>query len=109
MEAFAKFGSDLDPATAAVIAKGERNVEILKQSVNSPMPVEEQIAIIYAGTQNLLREVPVNKVQDFKRNLTETLRTQHADLLQTLKAGKIDDSITSSLDKIIAGVVKNYS
>lgn len=109
LEAFAKFGSDLDPATAAVIAKGERNVEILKQSVNSPMPVEEQIAIIYAGTQNLLREVPVNKVQDFKRNLTETLRTQHADLLQTLKAGKIDDSITSSLDKIIAGVVKNYS
>ncbi|PQL91898.1 MULTISPECIES: F0F1 ATP synthase subunit alpha [Apibacter] len=109
LEAFAKFGSDLDPATAAVIAKGERNVEILKQSVNSPMPVEEQIAIIYAGTQNLLREVPVNKVQDFKRNLTETLRTQHADLLKSLKEGKIDDSITSSLDTIIAGVVKNYS
>lgn len=109
LEAFAKFGSDLDPATAAVIAKGERNVEILKQSVNSPMPVEEQIAIIYAGTQNLLREVPVNKVQDFKRNLTETLRTQHADLLKSLKEGKIDESITSSLDTIIAGVVKNYS
>lgn len=109
LEAFAKFGSDLDPATAAVIAKGERNVEILKQSVNSPMPVEEQIAIIYAGTQNLLREVPVNKVQDFKRNLTETLRTQHADLLKSLKEGKIDDFITSSLDTIIAGVVKNYS
>lgn len=109
LEAFAKFGSDLDPATAAVIAKGERNVEILKQSVNSPMPVEEQIVIIYAGTQNLLREVPVNKVQDFKRNLTETLRTQHADLLKSLKEGKIDDSITSSLDTIIAGVVKNYS
>ncbi|MCO6565474.1 MAG: F0F1 ATP synthase subunit alpha [Apibacter sp.] len=109
LEAFSKFGSDLDPATAAVIAKGERNVEILKQSVNSPMPVEEQIAIIYAGTQNLLHEVPVNKVQDFKRNLTETLRTQHADLLKSLKEGKIDDSITSSLDKIIAGVVKNYS
>jgi F-type H+/Na+-transporting ATPase subunit alpha len=109
LEAFSKFGSDLDPATAAVIAKGERNVEILKQSVNSPMPVEEQIAIIYAGTQNLLREVPVNKIQDFKRNLTETLRTQHTDLLKSLKEGKIDESITSSLDKIIAGVVKNYS
>ncbi|MGM5629280.1 F0F1 ATP synthase subunit alpha [Apibacter raozihei] len=109
LEAFAKFGSDLDAATAAVIAKGERNVEILKQSVNSPMPVEEQVAIIYAGTQNLLKSVPVNKVSDFKANLTDTLRTKHADLLKDIKAGKIDKSITDALDTIIAEVVKNYS
>ncbi|MDR1876968.1 MAG: F0F1 ATP synthase subunit alpha [Flavobacteriaceae bacterium] len=109
LEAFAKFGSDLDAATAAVIAKGERNVEILKQSVNSPMPVEEQVAIIYAGTQNLLKSVPVNKVHDFKENLTDTLKTKHADLLKDIKAGKIDDSVTGALDNIIAEVVKNYS
>ncbi|MDR2122064.1 MAG: F0F1 ATP synthase subunit alpha [Flavobacteriaceae bacterium] len=109
LEAFAKFGSDLDAATAAVIAKGERNVEILKQSVNSPMPVEEQVAIIYAGTQNLLKGIPVNKVQSFKNNLTDTLKTKHADLLKDIKAGKIDNSITDALDKIIAEVVKNYS
>ncbi len=109
LEAFSKFGSDLDAATAAVIAKGERNVEILKQAVNSPMPVEEQVAIIHAGTQNLLKNVPVNKVQDFKENLTDTLRTKHADLLKEIKAGKIDNAVTDALDNIIAEVVKNYS
>ncbi len=109
LEAFSKFGSDLDAATAAVIAKGERNVEILKQAVNSPMPVEEQVAIIHAGTQNLLKSVPVNKVQDFKENLTDTLRSKHADLLKDIKAGKIDNAVTDALDNIIAEVVKNYS
>ena len=109
LEAFAKFGSDLDAATAAVIAKGERNVEILKQSVNSPMPVEEQVAIIYAGTQNLLKSIPVNKVQNFKESLADLLKTKHADLLKDIKAGKIDNSITDALDNVIAEVVKNYS
>ena len=108
LEAFAKFGSDLDAATAAVIGKGERNVEILKQPINSPLPVEEQVAIIYAGTQNLLKSIPVNKVLDFKANLIDTLKTKHADLLKDIKSGKIDNTITDELDKIIAGMVKNY-
>lgn len=109
LEAFAKFGSDLDAATAAVIAKGERNVEILKQSVNSPVPVELQVAIIYAGTNNLLKNVPVNKVKDFKQSLYDTLKSKHSDLLKEIKAGKIDDSITGALSKIIAEVAQNYS
>jgi len=109
LEAFAKFGSDLDAATAAVIGKGERNVEILKQPINSPLPVEEQVAIIYAGTQNLLKNIPVNKVLNFKANLIDTLKTKHADLLKDIKSGKIDNSITDALDNIIAGIVKNYA
>ncbi|MDR3273341.1 MAG: F0F1 ATP synthase subunit alpha [Flavobacteriaceae bacterium] len=109
LEAFAKFGSDLDAATAAVIAKGERNVEILKQPINSPLPVEEQVAIIYAGTQNLLKEVPVNKILNFKAALIEILKTKHTDLLKEIRAGKIDDSITDTLNRIIADVVKNYA
>ncbi|TWP23473.1 F0F1 ATP synthase subunit alpha [Apibacter muscae] len=109
LEAFAKFGSDLDAATAAVIAKGERNVEILKQSVNSPMPVEEQVAIIYAGTKNLLKNVPVNKVQNFKDNLTDILRTKYSDTLKDIKKGKIDNSVTDILDSVISEVAKMYS
>lgn len=109
LEAFAKFGSDLDAATAAVIAKGERNVEILKQSVNSPMPVEEQVAIIYAGTKNLLKNVPVNKVQNFKDNLTDILRTKYSDTLNDIKKGKIDNSVTDILDSVISEVAKMYS
>lgn len=109
LEAFAKFGSDLDAATAAVIAKGERNVEILKQSVNSPVPVELQVAIIYAGTNNLLKNVPVNKIKDFKQSLYDTLKSKHSDLLKEIKVGKIDDSITGALSKIITEVAQSYS
>src|SRR5690606_13351289 len=68
LEAFAKFGSDLDGATLNVIEKGRRNVEILKQSVNDPYKVEDQVAIIYAGTKNLLRNVPVSKVKEFEKD-----------------------------------------
>jgi F-type H+-transporting ATPase subunit alpha len=66
MEAFSKFGGDLDPATKVVIEKGARNVEILKQPQYSPVPVEKQVAIIYLGTQGLLRNVPVNRIKEFE-------------------------------------------
>ena len=79
LEAFAKFGSDLDDATKAVLGKGERNVEILKQNQNSPLPVEEQIAIIYCGTKNLLKDVPVDKVRAFEAEFLDYLRNKHAD------------------------------
>ena len=75
LEAFAKFGSDLDAATLAVISKGERNVEVLKQGVNSPLPVEEQIAMIYAGTENLMRKVPINKVKRVLKRLRRFLKS----------------------------------
>merc|ERR1712176_953287 len=100
LEAFAKFGSDLDAATLNVIEKGKRNVEILKQAQNDPYTVEDQVAIIYAGSKNLLRDVPVNKVKDFERNYIETLNAKHRGVLDTLKAGKLTDEVTDTLTSV---------
>ncbi len=97
LEAFAKFGSDLDAATLNVIEKGKRNVEILKQAQNDPYTVEDQIAIIYAGSKNLLRDVPVNKIKEFESDYIEYLNAKHRDTLDTLKAGKLTDEVTDVL------------
>jgi F-type H+-transporting ATPase subunit alpha len=97
LEAFAKFGSDLDAATMNVISKGQRNVEILKQAQNDPYTVEDQVAIIYAGSKNLLRDVPVNKVKEFERNFIDYLNAKHRDALDTLKAGKLTDEVIATL------------
>ena len=91
LEAFAKFGSDLDDATKAVLDKGERNVEILKQNLNSPMRVEDQIAIIYCGVEGLLKDVPVNRVQEFETAFIDYLRNKHGDTMDQLKNGKYGD------------------
>lgn len=109
LEAFAKFGSDLDAATLAVISKGERNVEILKQPVNSPLPVDSQVAIIYAGTENLLRNVPIRKVKEFQIEYIEFLRSKHPDTMAAIKAGKIDDSITSVLKQAANDLAAKYN
>ncbi len=100
LEAFAKFGSDLDAATLAVIEKGKRNVEILKQPQYSPLPVEKQIAIIYLGTKNLLRDVPVEKVKDFEELFLMKLEQLHPDVLKTLAEGKLTDEATGTLEKL---------
>ena len=100
LEAFAKFGSDLDAATLNVIEKGKRNVEILKQAQNDPFTVEDQTAIIYAGSKNLLRDVPVDKVKEFERDYLEFLRAKHSDVLATLKAGKLTDEVTDTLTAV---------
>ena len=97
LEAFAKFGSDLDEATKAVLDKGERNVEILKQDLNSPMRVEDQIAIIYCGVEGLLKDVPVNRVKDFEVAYLDYLRSKHADTMEELKNGKYGDEQKSVL------------
>eukprot|EP00095_Tigriopus_kingsejongensis_P003893 maker-scaffold3117_size10146-snap-gene-0.0 protein:Tk03893 transcript:maker-scaffold3117_size10146-snap-gene-0.0-mRNA-1 annotation:"atp f0f1 synthase subunit alpha" len=86
LEAFAKFGSDLDAATLNVIEKGRRNVEILKQAQNDPFTVEDQVAIIYAGSRNLLRNVPVDKIKEFERDYLDFLNAKHRGVLDTLKA-----------------------
>lgn len=109
LEAFAKFGSDLDAATLAVISKGERNVEILKQPVNSPLPVDSQVAMIYAGTENLLRNVPIRKVKEFQVEYIEFLRSKHPDTMAAIKAGKIDDSITSVLKQAANDLAAKYN
>jgi len=108
LEAFAKFGSDLDAATMSVIEKGKRNVEILKQGQNDPYPVEDQIAIIFAGSKNLLREVPVEKVREFERDYIEFLNAKHRDVMDTLKAGKLTDEVTDTLASVAKELSEKY-
>ncbi|AJA68420.1 F0F1 ATP synthase subunit alpha [Myroides odoratimimus] len=108
LEAFAKFGSDLDAATMNVISKGQRNVEILKQAVNDPYTVEDQVAIIYAGSKNLLRSVPVSKVKEFEKDYLDALNSRHRDVLDQLKAGKFTDEITAVLEKVAKEISAKY-
>jgi len=109
LEAFAKFGSDLDKATMNTIEKGKRNVEILKQGESQPYPVEKQIAIIYAGTKNLLKNVPVEKVKDFEEEYLNILDAKHSDTLDVLKSGKINDEATDLLEKVADEVASKYA
>jgi F-type H+/Na+-transporting ATPase subunit alpha len=108
LEAFAKFGSDLDAATKGVLDKGARNVEILKQNEGDPFTVENQIAIIYAGSKGLLSNVPVNKVKAFEKEYLNYLNAQHRDVLDQLKAGKYSDELTSVLDKVAKEIASKY-
>jgi F-type H+-transporting ATPase subunit alpha len=108
LEAFSKFGSDLDAATKSVLDKGARNVEILKQGQFSPVTVEKQVAIIYAGTKGLLRNVPVNKVKEFEAEYLQQLEVRHPETLSALKAGKFDDSITDVLEKVAKELADKY-
>ncbi len=108
LEAFAKFGSDLDAATMNVISKGQRNVEILKQAQNDPFTVEDQIAIVYAGSKNLLRNVPVEKVKEFERDYLEVLNAKYRGTLDTLKAGKLTDEVIDTLTAVAADLSAKY-
>ena len=108
LEAFAKFGSDLDAATLSVIEKGKRNVEILKQNQNDPMSVEEQIAIIYAGSKDLLKSVPVESVKEFERDYLDFLKNKHSDALKTLKEGKLTDEVTEVLEHVAMEVSAKF-
>jgi F-type H+-transporting ATPase subunit alpha len=108
LEAFAKFGSDLDAATLNVIEKGRRNVEILKQAQNDPFTVEDQVAIIYAGSKNLLRDVPVEKVKEFERDYLEFLNAKHRGVLDTLKAGKLTEEVTDTLTAVCKDLSAKY-
>ncbi|MEK9559976.1 MAG: F0F1 ATP synthase subunit alpha, partial [Flavobacteriaceae bacterium] len=108
LEAFAKFGSDLDAATLNVIEKGRRNVEILKQAQNDPYTVEDQVAIIYAGSKNLLKDVPVTGVKAFEKDYIETLRMSHQEILSSLKAGKLTDEAITVLTEVAAEVTKRH-
>ncbi len=109
LEAFSKFGSDLDAATKAVLDKGSRNVEILKQGQYQPVRVENQIAMIYLGTKGLLRNVPVNKVKEFEGEYIAYLDAKHKDTLTALAKGKIDDSITSVLEEVAKELSAKYN
>ncbi len=109
LEAFAKFGSDLDAATRAVLEKGKRNVEILKQPQYTPVEVEKQIAIIYAGTNNLMKNIPVNKIGDFEEAFLNLLEARHReDVLDVLKSGKLTDEVKEKLSTIAKDVAAAY-
>lgn len=109
LEAFSKFGSDLDAATIAVLEKGKRNVEILKQGLHQPIPVEKQIAIIFCGTNNLLRNVPLNKIKDFEDEYLTYLETNYSDILESLRKGQLTDEIANRLKEIVGQLVKRYA
>jgi F-type H+-transporting ATPase subunit alpha len=108
LEAFSKFGSDLDASTLAILNKGAKNVEILKQGQYSPVPVENQIAIIYCGTMGLLKDIPINKVKAFEADFLEYLSLKHKDVLEDLRKGNINNDITKILDNAAAEVVIKF-
>ncbi len=108
LEAFSKFGSDLDSSTLAVLEKGRRNVEILKQGQFEPYKVEEQIAVIFAGTKGLLRTVPENKVKDFEKEYLEFLKTKYSNVLEALAQGKYTDEETKVLEDVALNIASSY-
>ena len=108
LQAFAKFGSDLDPVTLGVIQKGMRNVEILKQAQNDPFTVEDQVAIIYLGSKNLLKSVPVDKVKEFEKKFLELMNLKHRKTLDLIKEGKLTDDVIATLEKVGAEISSSY-
>jgi F-type H+/Na+-transporting ATPase subunit alpha len=108
LEAFSKFGSDLDASTLAILNKGAKNVEILKQGQYAPVPVEKQIAIIYCGTVGLLKDVPVNKVREFENEYLEYLDLKHRDVLDKLAEGILNNDITEILEKTARDLTNKY-
>ncbi len=108
LEAFSKFGSDLDAATMRVLDKGRKNVEILKQGQYAPMKVEHQIAIIYCGSKELLRDIPVEKVRDFEKEFIDLMEMQYRNALDELKVGKMTDETIKILEKVSAEVAERF-
>lgn len=108
LEAFSKFGSDLDAATKAVLDKGQRNVEILKQGQYAPFRVGEQIAIIYLGTKGKLGSIPINKVKEFEAEFLTAMNSKHKEVIDRLGSGEINEELTTVIEKVGAEIAKNY-
>src|SRR5438270_6610066 len=108
LEAFSKFGGDLDAATKNVIDKGARNVEILKQPQYSPVPVEKQVAIIYLGTQGLLRDVPVNRVKEFEEQFLMEMESKLPAVLAEFKKGNLPDDGLKQMVELARGIMQQY-
>jgi F-type H+-transporting ATPase subunit alpha len=108
LEAFSKFGSELDAATQAVLDKGARNVEILKQAQNSPLPVQDQIAIIYCGVKGLLMDVPVKDIREFEIEFLDFMRRSHKDALQDLASGNLSEKATSAIEAVVKELTGKY-
>ena len=108
LEAFSKFGSDLDATTMAILNKGAKNVQILKQGQYAPVPVEKQVAIIYCGTMGLLKDVPVNKVKSFESEYLEILELKHRSVLDNLRDGILNSDVTNVLEKVALDLALKY-
>jgi F-type H+-transporting ATPase subunit alpha len=108
LEAFAKFGSDLDAATLAILDKGAKNVQILKQKQYSPLPVEKQIAIIYCGTRGLLRDIPVDMVSEFEKEYLDFIDLKHKNILNDLKEGKLTDQMEKTMEAIALEIAEKF-
>ena len=108
LEAFSKFGGDLDAATKSVIDKGARNVEILKQLQYTPYTVEKQVAIIYLGTQGLLREVPVKRVKEFETHFLLEMENKLPDVLAEFKKGQLNDASIAKMVDLAKGIMAQY-
>jgi F-type H+/Na+-transporting ATPase subunit alpha len=108
LEAFSKFGSDLDAATKLVIERGRRNTEVLKQPQYAPVPVEEQVAMILASTRGFIDKVPVQKVQEFEKEFVALLRDQYKSVLDNFRAGKVDDAEINTIKKVATELSQKY-
>ena len=108
LEAFSKFSSDMDPVTAMTIDRGRKNNQLLIQPQYSPMPVGEQIAILYCGTHGLMHDVPVNQVRECQDQFLDKIRTSHPEVIETLGSGKISDDVTKTIEEVMADVAGQY-
>lgn len=108
LEAFSKFGSDIDSSTKLILNKGRRNVELLKQGINNPSKIEDQVAIIYAGTKNLLKDLPLNKIKEFEKKYINFLKKNYPFVMNALKQGHYDNDLTNILEKVAAELIPKY-
>lgn len=110
LEAFSKFASDMDAVTAMTIDRGRKNNELLIQPQYSPMPVAEQVAILYCGTKGLMRDIPLNKVREFQDNFLQIMRASYADtVLKAIADGKMDENVTQTIEKVAADVAAQWT
>ncbi|MDY4059297.1 MAG: F0F1 ATP synthase subunit alpha, partial [Alloprevotella sp.] len=110
LEAFAKFSSDMDAVTAMTIDKGRKNNQLLIQSQYSPMPVEQQVAILYLGTHGLLAKVPIDRVREFQDNYLQVLSASHAEsVLAQLKAGNLSAEVCEEMERVAADIASQYA
>lgn len=108
LEAFSKFGSDIDASTKLTLNKGKRNVELLKQGINNPYQIEDQVAIIYAGTKNLLKDLSLEKIKEFEEEYIYYLNTKYQSIMNALKQGHYDKNLTLALEKVAAEIIIKY-
>ena len=108
LEAFSKFSSDMDAVTAMTLDRGRKNNQLLIQPQYCPMPVGEQIAILYCGVHGLMHNVPVEKIRECQDTFLEKMRTSHADVISLLGSGKIDDSVSKTIEEVMADIAGQY-